>query len=575
MSEEKITKSLEYIKNLKLGDAIYNSKIQRLYLQILESKKLIIEIESFADAYSFDQFTPENGFRSIIEIYFIAIAQALEACDKPKGIRKFFMTRSRQINDIQNFCGIVDNFLKMFYALLEFHKNSKVKGSLIAEEGESDNIVAKTYKDINLLSFYNQNIGFHHETPTSLQSRQFSLIITLFADYYYSGKNLMVRILSIPMSAIKYFFNDHARALKHEDVIRNADIEFLRFASLFFVSKLSCYIQNIFSYRLKVNKEIKIAPEPLQILSSKYSGLNGLNVSVPQIHIGVRPILCQLYSAKTRQGMVGEKSSVEPSKTLIIHVHGGGFYTNSPQSHEVYLRDWVVKLDVPILAIKYSLAPKAPFPRALEEIFYVYCWVLKHGNLLGTTAENIILVGDSAGANLITALTIKCIESGVRLPQGLLSIYGLFLSNYSAIPSMMMGFVDMNLNYNHILRIFKSYAGHHKHLKFQRNGQIPKAPVNEFCDKIPKNHHMSPILAPDDIIKQFPKMILLTTTLDLCLDENVEFAKKLRRNGVDVKLDVIHGLIHGFNHLVKVCSKSYNASMTCAQHLQDLINHHT
>ena len=64
-------------------------------------------------------------------------------------------------SDIQNFCDIVDNFLKMFYALIEFHKNSKVKGSLIAEEGESDNIIAKTYKDINLSSFYAQNIGFH------------------------------------------------------------------------------------------------------------------------------------------------------------------------------------------------------------------------------------------------------------------------------------------------------------------------------------------------------------------------------------------------------------------------------
>lgn len=67
-----------------------------------------------------------------------------------------------------------------------------------------------------------------HDTPTKLQSRQFSLVITLFGDYYYSGKNLMVRILSIPMSALKYFFNDHARGMKHEDLIRNADIEFLR-----------------------------------------------------------------------------------------------------------------------------------------------------------------------------------------------------------------------------------------------------------------------------------------------------------------------------------------------------------
>ena len=99
------------------------------------------------------------------------------------------------------------------------------------------------------------------------------------------------------------------------------------------MSKLSCFIQNIFSRNLKVNKEIKIAPEPLQIFGSKYSGLNGLyNVAVPQIHIGIRPISCRLYSAKTRQGMVGEKSSVEPSKTLIIHVHGGvSFFDNTFQ----------------------------------------------------------------------------------------------------------------------------------------------------------------------------------------------------------------------------------------------------
>ena len=67
-----------------------------------------------------------------------------------------------------------------------------------------------------------------HDTPTKFQSRQFSLALTLFADFYFSGKNLMVKILTIPVSAIKYFFNDHARAMKHEELIRNADIDFLK-----------------------------------------------------------------------------------------------------------------------------------------------------------------------------------------------------------------------------------------------------------------------------------------------------------------------------------------------------------
>lgn len=62
-----------------------------------------------------------------------------------------------------------------------------------------------------------------------------------------------------------------------------------------------------------------------------------------------------------------------------------------------YLREWADKLDVPILSVDYRLAPKAAFPRALEEVFYAYCWALQNAELLGSTGENIVFVGDSAG----------------------------------------------------------------------------------------------------------------------------------------------------------------------------------
>lgn len=96
MSESRLNQSLEHLKNLNLGDTDYNSKIQCLYAQISESKKLILQIENFADDYSFDKSTPENGFRSVIGVYFIAIKQALEACD-PRGIKKFITTKSQQM----------------------------------------------------------------------------------------------------------------------------------------------------------------------------------------------------------------------------------------------------------------------------------------------------------------------------------------------------------------------------------------------------------------------------------------------------------------------------------------------
>lgn len=59
--------------------------------------------------------------------------------------------------------------------------------------------------------------------------------------------------------------------------------------------------------------------------------------------------------------MLGEKnngqSQLPPSTKLIFHCHGGGFVAQSSKSHEIYLREWAVALEVPIISIDYSLAP--------------------------------------------------------------------------------------------------------------------------------------------------------------------------------------------------------------------------
>lgn len=56
-----------------------------------------------------------------------------------------------------------------------------------------------------------------------------------------------------------------------------------------------------------------------------------------------------------------------------------------------------MECDIPILSIDYSLAPEAPYPRALEEVLFAYAWMRENFNKLGTTGETIIIGGDSAG----------------------------------------------------------------------------------------------------------------------------------------------------------------------------------
>lgn len=81
---------------------------------------------------------------------------------------------------------------------------------------------------------------------------------------------------------------------------------------------------------------------------------------------------------------------------------------------------------------------------------------------------------------------------------------------------------------------------------------IPKAPEDEFVFSVPKNHLMSPYLCPDDILRQFPKTNIITTIIDPCVDDCIEFSKKLRSLNVDIELDILGALNHGFLNFAHV-----------------------
>ena len=61
--------------------------------------------------------------------------------------------------------------------------------------------------------------------------------------------------------------------------------------------------------------------------------------------------------------------------------------------------------------------------RPVEEVMYAYAWMRNNFGLLGTTGENVFFVGDSAGGNLVTGLTSRCIELNIPGPKALLLFY--------------------------------------------------------------------------------------------------------------------------------------------------------
>ena len=114
---------------------------------------------------------------------------------------------------------------------------------------------------------------------------------------------------------------------------------------------------------------------------------------------------------------------------------------------------------MPILSVDYSLSPEAVYPQALNEAFFAYVWALNNAERLGSTGEKIVFCGDSAGANLMTSVTLKCIMCGVRLPDSVVVAYPPYRFDNSPTPSRILCLMDALLPMGILKACVQSYAG--------------------------------------------------------------------------------------------------------------------
>jgi acetyl esterase/lipase len=87
---------------------------------------------------------------------------------------------------------------------------------------------------------------------------------------------------------------------------------------------------------------------------------------------------------------------------VIVYYHGGGFITGSSNVYQEYTRRWANDSKFPVFSIDYRLAPEFAFPDGLTDCWQAYLWLIKYSKkYLRITFDKIIIMGDSAGGNLI------------------------------------------------------------------------------------------------------------------------------------------------------------------------------
>ncbi|CAI2359787.1 unnamed protein product [Moneuplotes crassus] len=245
---------------------------------------------------------------------------------------------------------------------------------------------------------------------------------------------------------------------------------------------------------------------------------------------------------------------------IIFFIHGGGFISTSTGVYQPLLRKMNKETGFPIFSVDYRLAPKYAYPTALSDCWMVYLWLQYYAEeYLQLKFDKIILVGDSAGGNLCSGVTLLSLLKNCKVPTGLSLIYpAMLVSRTHFSPSMLYSLDDYILN----------------------------TVVLDFCVKCydtknsgDKDFLLSPNLAPEDIIVKEDKVKFPTTRIiisgnDPLRDTSLSFIIKMAKLGVDIEAVDYQHQMHGFIMFNKgpiAFKESNHAIDKCIEYVKEII----
>ncbi len=255
-----------------------------------------------------------------------------------------------------------------------------------------------------------------------------------------------------------------------------------------------------------------------------------------KLHPGDVPMLRTLMLALTRssipRGLRLERSSQPRGEWILpeharhpprrgralLYLHGGGYICGAPRSHRALTTRLAKKLNIPVFALDYRLAPEHPFPAALEDAETAYAWLLRER---GLRPDRIWLAGDSAGGGLALALLLRLKQKGLPMP---------------AAAALFSPWADLALR-------GASYRENIGHCAWFMPAQMRMAARLYAGSAALDDALVSPLHGD---LHGLPPLILHVSDSELLRDDALSLAGKARAAGVMVQCKQWHGLPHAW-----------------------------
>jgi len=212
------------------------------------------------------------------------------------------------------------------------------------------------------------------------------------------------------------------------------------------------------------------------------------------------------------------------TRPALLHIHGGGYVIGSAAMANATNAGRAAAADCVVVSVDYRLAPETPHPGPLEDCYAALAWLHDDADALRVDRARIAIGGESAGGGLAAALALIARDRG-------------------EIPLIHQHLIYPMIDDRTCTAERHPYTGEFvwtpEQNRFGWSSLLGREPGGA---DVP--HYAAAARAPD--LAGLPPSFIAVGALDLFLEEDLEYARRLIRAGVPTELHVYPGAYHGF-----------------------------
>ena len=227
----------------------------------------------------------------------------------------------------------------------------------------------------------------------------------------------------------------------------------------------------------------------------------------------------------------GKMADLHQQRDVLIFYFAGAWMLGSVDDNDHLCRKLSGNTNFVVVCAQYSLAPEHPFPRGFNDAIAAMRWTKQNIAQYGGNPNRIYIMGESAGANIASAMTIYNLDPAVTSEEERVNIIGQVL----VYPPTAANFTT------------ESYAKYDRY-----NGMLTREEMQHAWllyaggKRIdPSDYRYQPLYAQAALLANLPPTIMVVAEYDVLRDDALHLANRLNDAGVEV--DVLHyNTIHGF-----------------------------